>query len=274
MVPTPKIKQAIKITRNIAEIFADRQVFGDDPFRFTQTKQRSLGQMFVKRLDNNGSSYAEFNAAPMYQFATKVMESKLNNGDLYQDVSRMLDSIRQAHSLRDLEGKERLVAIQNQLVELTNYIESKEGFTVSNENRKKVKLVGQKVIVEESTMPQEIRNLTIGWLTLPELPSFLTPTPPAVEQTEINFFQEPQVIHSIPGRIRVKLPPSISDEKAFQKLESLLKPIPGVESIGLNQSASSMTVYYDDHISQQEFTKLLLEKLEQVNSLTVVNDIN
>jgi len=257
-------KIAIELTRSIAEKFADREQFGDDPFRFTHTKQRSLGQMFVKRIVGSRAEYAEFNAAPLYQFDKEVMESKDQVGHLYQDISRTLDAIRRAKSCKDLEGRERLSAIQNELVDLTNYIESKEEFTVAKELRRKVKLVGGEILIEESTVSTEENNIQwLPWLSLPALPNlFPSESSPVIDTALLE--NKPHIVHKTQGRIRLKVPQLQENESYAQELQSLIQTIAGVKSIQVNPQAASLIIYHKNQIPEVEFERILLEK---INSL-------
>jgi hypothetical protein len=255
-------KTAIKLTRNISRLFADRQTFGDDPFRFTPSKQFSLGEVFVKRVMGTNSSYAEFKTVPLYEFDQEVMESKEQMGHLYQDISRTLDAIRRANSGKELEGRERLSAIQNELVDLANYIESQEEFTVAHKNRKKVELVGNEIIVQEAPLPNEIDNF-IKWLPLPALSQFLpnkSSTVVEVPQSE----NRPEIVHRIKGRIRLKVPQLFGNESYAKELQALIQPITGVKSIQVNQEAASVIIHYENQLPESEFERILLEKIDSV----------
>ncbi len=221
-------KTAIELTRNVSETFADRQKFGQDAFRFTFTKQRSLGQMFVRRLSETNSPYPEFKATPLYQFLEEIIESKNQNAPLYQSITKTIETIRRATSVEDLTGRERLIEVQNELVDLLNYIELKEGFSVSSKRRKKTKLVGRNIIVYEDTK----------------------------ETT-------PQIVHKTRGRIRLKIPQILQNASYADYWQSLIQPITGIESIQVNQKGASVTIEYDDRIPETEFVRTLLETINQ-----------
>ena len=219
-------KTAIELTRNISETFADRQILGQDAFRFTFTKQRSLGQMFVRRLSDTNSPYPEFKATPLFQFLQEIVESKNNNEPLYQGIARTVKAICRSTSVNDLEGYRRLIQVQNQLVDLLNYIESQEGFSVSSKKRRKTRLIRDSILVEEDST---LNPITVS---------------PAAHDL--------QVVHKIKGRMRVKIPQLLLDPSYARDLETHLPTITGVDSIHINQQAASLTIYYNQQILEDE----------------------
>jgi len=251
-------KIAIQLTRNIAEIFADRNIYGDDAFRFTPTKQRSLGQRFVKRFMGSNAPYAEFNAETLYQFDQEIMESQNQGGHLYQDISITVEAIRRAQSTKDLEGRARLIAIQNELVDLTNYIESEEGFTVSKEMRKKVKLVGQEIVIQEVPLLPENNIIKL----LPAVATKFLPSSssPLVKQGENSA----EIVHKIKGRIRLKIPQLLGNETYAQTLQPLIQSITGVKYIQVNKEAASLIIYHENQLPEAEFERIVLEKINSI----------
>jgi|GEM_PF-6965296 len=71
-----------------------------------------------------------------------------------------------------------------------------------------------------------------------------------------------QVIHSLPGRIRVKLPwlkHNFSDQETLQQVQSL----GAVKTVRVNPAARSLTVHYDaDQISEAAFSMTLITALQ------------
>jgi|GEM_PF-397860 len=246
--------KAIKMNTTISDLFADRNVFGDDAFSFTHTRQHSLGQRFVKRILASHAAYPEFRAATLYEFDKEVIESKERSSHLYLDVGRTLDAIRKAKTSEDLEGRERLIAIQNELVDLTNYIESKEKFTLTRFPRKKVKLVSGKILLEECPLPKE-KSVFEQWFNFSPL------LDNSLEPTKKEPLDKLLVVHAIEGRIRLKVPFLNFSEKYTQELQTLIESIQGVKSIEVNQKAASLIVHYDNEIPRVVFEKNLLDKM-------------
>ncbi len=245
---------AIKLTRNIAETFADRETFGNDAFRFTFTQQRSLGQAIVTRLSQQDPTCPEFTELSVYEFEQKLASHKPDDY-FYQDIMKVVKAIREASCVRDLSGWERLLVVQNQLVDLLHYIESEEGFSVTGQQRKKTILVNDEIIEHESWFNKENAQ-----------PNFFLPPVPAPNL--FDFFPKeqgrehkprPQIVHHIYGRIRIKIPQLI-DTKA---LRSILENINGVESVQVNQPANSVTIYYDEQITEKDFARLVLERIDR-----------
>jgi len=251
-------KTAIKLTRNIAETFADNEKFGQDAFFFPFTQQRSLGQSIVRRLTNKNPTSPEFVELSLYQF-DQELHSQKRNDYFYDDVMKVVKAIRKAKSIKDLSGWERLLQVQNQLVDLLHYIESEEGFSVSGKQRKKTKLVDNRITDYESTVNNELEkyNYNFSFPNLLNLSLKLEPMPKINPTTN-----QPQIVHKTQGRIRLKVPQLFPKENYSEQLQSLIQPLTGVKLVEVNQVAGSVTVYYNDQIPETEFEKMLLERIK------------
>jgi len=255
-------KTAIKLTRNIAETFADRENFGQDAFLFTFTQQRSLGQTFVKRLTKNNPNSPEFRELSLYQF-DQELNSKNKNDYLYEDIMKVVEAIRKAKSVKDLSGWQRLLQVQNQLVDLLHYIELEEGFSVSGKQRKKIKLIDNMITAYDSTFNKELEKSNYGF-SLPHILGFFSTNSlqfepmPKISRTT----KKTQIVHKIKGRIRLKVPYIFEKESNSQQLLSLIQTLTGVKLVEVNQVANSVTVYYDEQIPETEFESMLLETIE------------
>jgi len=248
--------KAIQMTTTISELFADRNSFGDDAFSFSHTRQHSLGQRFVTRVFGSNATYPEFVATTLYQFNREVMDSMQRSSHLYLDLDRTIEAIRNAKSTEDLEGRERLIAIQNALVDLTNYIESKEKFTLATVPRKKVQLVSDQVVLYQSPVPAE-KSIFEQWFPLSP---FLDNLAEFVQTNEP--LKKPHIMHTIEGRIRIKVPLLNLNKEYAQVIKSSIESIQGVKSIEVNPEAASLTVYYDKQIPRVAFERILLDKTD------------
>jgi len=247
-------KDAILMARQISLMFADREQFGDDPFRFSLTKQHGLGRQFVKSVPSvAGEEMKEYSAATLYEFCEKIMKSKEEGGSLFDDISLLIDTIRSTPTSKDLPGKARLSAIQNQLVDLINYIESKEKFTLTNEIRKKTRLVGDEIVVE--MFPAISSNKS--WNPLLIIPALFSPIIPLAHTRD--EIEQAQIIHKTAGRVRLKIPQISNDASYAGKLVSWVENIPGVESVQTNPQASSLTIHYNPEIGSNIPSLLLRE---------------
>ncbi len=247
-------KNAILMARQISLMFADREQFGDDPFRFSLTKQHGLGRQFVQRISSvAGEEMQEYSAVTLYDFCEKIMKNKKEGGSLFDDISLLIDTIRSTPTSKDLPGRARLSTIQNQLVDLINYIESKEKFTLTNEVRKKTRLVGDEIIVE--IFPAIPSNES--WSPLLTIPALFSPIIPLVQNREET--EQAQIIHTTDGRVRLKIPQISNDASYAGKLVSWVENIPGVKSVQTNSRASSLTIHYNPEIYDNIPSLLLRE---------------
>jgi Heavy metal associated domain 2 len=249
-------KDAILMARKICLMFADRETFGDDPFRFSLAKQHALGRQFVKRISSTSAEQmTEFYAATLYEFDEKVMQSKQESGPLYQDLSLLINIISNTTSSKKLPGRARLSAIQSELVNLITYIESKEKFTLTNEIRKKTKLLGNKIIITEAP----IVSAKSDWI-----PAFFNFTPIANQNETI---EKAQVIHNIPGRVRLKVPWLNYDQNYANELISWIEKLPEIKSVQANRQASSLTIQYDQN-TVENIASILLDKINNILTLS------
>lgn len=69
--------------------------------------------------------------------------------------------------------------------------------------------------------------------------------PPREPSGSVRVLSATTVVHAIPGRIRLRVPPLKSDPFLAGSLETLLKAQPGVTDVTVNQSCASITVNCD-----------------------------
>lgn len=72
------------------------------------------------------------------------------------------------------------------------------------------------------------------------------------------------IVHSVPGRIRLRVPRLGSDALYAKRLQSLLSADERAKSVRVNRAASSLTIQYDGSgVSELELGLYLLHVLEQ-----------
>lgn len=158
--PYTKDKKVIELIAKIIRNFANRKDFAGDAFYFSFSEQRSLGQTFVKVFGRADSIYPEFEAIPLYEFATELRDNIQKDRPLYQNVIKTIQVIDRAEGIEQLEGRDRLIVIHNDLIDLLDYLESQEGFSISPKVRQKIQPLG---IIPNDT---EIIHATMGRLRL------------------------------------------------------------------------------------------------------------
>lgn len=102
------------------------------PFNFFQPQQKALGKLVMTTVD--GERGAEPETISYYEFKKLLAMPPLSESE---SLSETLAALRGAEDAKSLPGGDRLAAIQNQLVDLLRYIESKEGYTLFQGERMK-----------------------------------------------------------------------------------------------------------------------------------------
>jgi len=218
---------ALMHTLSISKAFANWQDFGNDPFYFSYAEQLSLGKICVN-LSKNKEYSPSYNVIPINEFENHLAESSNINNHLFLKVNVAIELIRATNSTVDLKGKKRLIQVHNHLVDLINHIETKEKLSLHVEKIKKIKLIGNKIIT----------------------------------CTDDNSKDYPQVIHSIPGRLRIKVPQlAIKNKSHDELLASKIKSINGVESISINTEALSIVINYDYQAAEKEFVNTIFTNI-------------
>lgn len=215
--------QAIHLGSKISNIFSNNRDFSSEAFYFSFPEQSSLGQNFVRSLGQGDSIHPIFEADSLYKFAEELANDMNQCSPLYQNVRKTINAIDSANNIDELEGRERLVAVQNHLVDLLNYLEKQEGFSVSSHVRQRASLKGS---ISQSN-------------------------------TELEF------VHETNGRVRLRIPQLRQDQLYAEQLLSRLQSLTGVQAIQINSAAASITVNYSLAIPRAEFKQKILDKIEQ-----------
>lgn len=104
------------------------------PFNFFLPEQKALGKTIMHTME--GEYGHELDTISYYDFKACLGEAPLKES---QSVQQSLESLRKASDASDIQGRERLVEAQNHVVDLLDYIEEREGFTLFQGERKKCK---------------------------------------------------------------------------------------------------------------------------------------
>jgi len=218
----------IEQVRKISGTLESHTRFKGDAFRFTYEERVALGDAVVRRTGDMIGSIPVYESITVFQFWEEICSKSGKRSLVFQSRAfrRTLDAIDKAQGAKDLEGAERLAVLQNQLVDLLAYLEGMEGFTVSSEKRKRVRLRGDS--------------------------ARLLAAPPAPAA----------IIHQIPGRIRLRVPRLRTDEKYAPRLEDLLESVDDVGDIRINATAASVAVSFSPAIPEAVFAERLIKTIE------------
>jgi predicted MPP superfamily phosphohydrolase len=124
-------EEVITTTERIRDAFATGQ-FRSGVFAVFRAKQEAIGQLVVRRVP--GAAGAEYEALSLYAFQERLASPPLSAERWIQET---LAALKETRSIVHLEGRERLVAVQDALVDLLEYLEGREGYSVFPGKRKK-----------------------------------------------------------------------------------------------------------------------------------------
>ena len=103
------------------------------PFNFFPAEQKALGKMVMHEAE--GEHGRELDTISFYEFREIVnSEYRMPQSPAVQQT---LENLRSATCIEDIEGKERLAEAQHHLVDLLEYLEAKEGFSLFPGQRQK-----------------------------------------------------------------------------------------------------------------------------------------
>jgi hypothetical protein len=123
----------IRLTSAVCSAFAtasSAQQVG--PFNFFHPEQKDLGKLLLTKFD--GPYGVEFDTISCHEFKKRLASPPLPDSEA---VKETLEALRSADDATTLPGRDRLVEVQNHLVELLAYLEKKEGYTLFQGERKK-----------------------------------------------------------------------------------------------------------------------------------------
>lgn len=232
--PYTRDPRVIELVRRISEACENRSEFSGDAFRFSLDERISLGTAVLRHIGDVTAVHPVFESIPLYQFEGDISDKQSKRTRLYQSraVRCTLDAIDRADRAESLEGHERLAVLQNLLVDLLAYLESKEGFSVAVGERRKARLIG--VYAAVSPNPGQ----TMGPATVV------------------------RVLHQTRGRIRLGVPRVKTDEAYANRLHALLRSVETVTSIRISRAAASVIICYSTDISAAGFATRVLKIVE------------
>jgi hypothetical protein len=218
----------IDLVRKIGETFESRRHFPGDAFRFSYEERVALGSTVVRRTGDTINSIPIFESITLFQYLEEMSNKADRHRQLYQSraVRRTLAAIDRVDQAEELEGVERLAVLQNHLVDLVNYLESREGFSVSTGKRQKARLRG------------------------------------FVAEAPLALAADASVVHLIPGRIRIRVPRLKMDDTYPGRLQSVLESVENVRNVLINVNAASVVIEFNPEIPGMEFACRITKTIE------------
>jgi hypothetical protein len=102
------------------------------PFNFFHSEQKALGKLMMTTME--GQLGVELDALSCYEFKKRLASPPLSDS---VTLKESLEALRNADDAETLPGRDRLMEVQNHLVELLAYAEKKVGYTLFQGERKK-----------------------------------------------------------------------------------------------------------------------------------------
>lgn len=93
---------------------------------------------------------------------------------------------------------------------------------------------------------------------------------PANDRYSASAEEDYTIVHSVPGRIRLRVPRLVSDVLYAKRLENLLSANERVKYVRVNRAAASLAIQYDgEGLSELELGMYLLHVLEQAEMTSI-----
>lgn len=200
---------SIEISRQVAFNFVDIETFPDQYFSFSLSEQLSLGQLVVKPLGSPDGEFLSVGSIDIYRFEEELRAARDNDSPLWRSpgVRAAIEALEEFSRGEPLKGCQRLSAILLQLVQLLQYLEKKEGFSVALQEKR-----------FSERLSRSRQGETNGGTT--------------------------EVLHKTAGRIRLRVPRARFDDRYAERLQERLRSLAGVTEVSLNRLSASLTVHY------------------------------
>lgn len=104
------------------------------PFNFFHAEQKALGKLVMSTIVVEGQLGVELDSLSFYEFKKCMASPPLSDSVAVQET---LEALRNVDDAETLAGRDRLIAVQNHLVELLTYLEKRLGYTLFQGERKK-----------------------------------------------------------------------------------------------------------------------------------------
>ena len=132
--PHTQDPEVIRLTEAVRDAFATPN-YPVGPFAFFRPEQKALGKLVMRRFE--GQFGVELDTVDYYAFRDQLEDAPLSESVAIKET---IDALLEAENAAGLVGRERLAEAQNNLVELLEYLEAREGFSLFPGIRKKVTL--------------------------------------------------------------------------------------------------------------------------------------
>jgi len=231
--PYTRDPRVIELIVSISRTFDDRERFGDRAFRFSTAEQESLAQSALQRLGQttlhagqSSSAVTEFGAVAAVDFERDFRDPQSTKAGLYgsRAVRNAIEVLDRAERAEQLEGRERLTAVQQLLRPLLDHLDRLEGFSVSSHEVRKAPVKGIGVATTANLAP-------------------------------------PRILHRVRGRIRLGIPELRTNKDFADRLATLIRTWEDVEDVNINVTVGSIAIRYRPTERDDEFQAKILASI-------------
>jgi len=231
--PYTREPRVIELIVAISRTFDDREHFGNGAFRFSTAEQESLGQTVRRRVGQatvhageSSAALTEFEVVTAVDFERDFRDPQSTKAGLYgsRAVRNAVEGIDRAERIEQLEGRDRLIVVQQLLGPLLTHLERLEGFSVSS----------------HALLRAPYERIASG----------ATPN-----------VAPPRILHRMRGRIRLGIPELRTHKDLADRLEALIRAWEEVEDVSVNVTAGSVAIRYRTTVPDDEFQAKLVASI-------------
>jgi hypothetical protein len=231
--PYTRDPKVIELIVALSRTFDDRERFGDGAFRFSVAEQESLGHTVLRRVGHTGagessSAVTEFGIVPAVDFERDFKDAQSTKAGLYggRAVRTAVEAIDRAERVEQLEGRERLAAVQQLVKRLLDHLGHLEGLSASLREDQPVSL--EEIVADA---PANVRST--------------------------------RIIHRMKGRIRLGIPHARLNRNLADRLGALIRTWKGVEDVSINVMTGSVAIRYRTTQPDDEFQASIVVAIEK-----------
>ncbi len=232
--PYVKDSKALTLFTGVSRILSS-SLYPGSAFRFSHSEQLSLGLFNVHTLQPDGgmlSPQLEANLAnlrnlSLYEFIEKITQEMEKPSPIAQSqaIQTTLKAMEKVERAENLEGYERLLDVEKQLIDVIGYFKAEQNFSSNIQLR------------QDSS--SEIDNVI--WM--------------------MSATHKPEIVHRVPGRIRLRIPRLHNNEFYAERLQAAIASLPRIGSVKLNLASSSVVITCDPELSMVDVEREVLSAI-------------
>jgi hypothetical protein len=207
----------------IGDLLETRDEFQGEAFRFSPSERLALGEVALLRV-GEANARPSFMSITRFQFEEELHDEHGRRSRLFKSriIRSTIEAMDRAGAGEALEGRERLAALQNVIVDLISYLEETEGFHVSVRERRRAR----------SQMHNKCAEQLMNGAA--------------------------SIVHQVPGRLRLRIEQIRDNPGSTVHIRSLLESLAGVTSVRINIDAACAVVHYAKDTAESDIIDALI----------------